>query len=199
MAKFTFPSGRVAVAGSRTLPHTYIPLIASISQHIAHSSGSLSVGCCLGVDQAVISSVEPKYLHIHTIFNSRGEGACSLSAVQSVLSSASAGSNLTWLSGGQLSKPLTSRLSSRTKSVVSSASAGLLAIFISGTSRGTALACQVAANHGLPVLALSPNSVTLPSIKGFSWSKVSSQFSHYLAGSKLHPYTLNSQNHQLFR
>jgi len=73
VAKFTFPSGRVAVAGSRTLPHTYIPLIASISQHIAHSSGSLSVGCCLGVDQAVISSVEPKYLHIHTIFNSRGK------------------------------------------------------------------------------------------------------------------------------
>lgn len=195
MVKFSFPAGCVAVAGSRTLPPAYIPLVASIAQHIARSSGGLSVGCCLGVDQAVISSVEPKFLHIHTIFNARGEGACSLSTVQSVLSSASAGSRLTWLSGGDLSKPLNFRLSSRTKAVVSSASSGLLAFFISGASRGTSLACKTAASQGLPVLAIVSDPAFLPTIKGFSWSKTKPNFST----KNLLAFHLESINYHLFR
>ena len=194
MVKFFFPSGCVAVAGSRTLPHAYRSVISSICQHVARSSGSLSVGCCVGVDQAVISSVEPKFLHIHTVFNSRGEGACSLSAVHSVLSAASAGSHLTWLSGGDLSTPLNIRLTSRTKSVVSFASAGLLVFFVSGASRGSTLACKHAASRGLPILALTLSPAFLPTLKGFSWSKANPNFS----AKNLLAFQLESTNYHLF-
>jgi len=195
VANFSFPSGCVAVAGSRTLQQALIPIIASISQHVAHSSGCLSVGCCNGVDQTVINSIEPKYLHIHTVFNSRGIGSWSGSAVQVVLSSASAGSRLTWLSGGSLSTPLNHRLSNRTRAVVSSASSGLLAFFISGSSRGTSLACKIAANQGLPVLALVLKPSFLPKIQGYTWSTVNTVFSTQ----NLLAFKLESSNYHLFR
>jgi hypothetical protein len=169
--------------------------VVAVARQLALSNGCLSVGCCVGFDQVVLSTVSPEYLHIHTVFNARGLGSWSGSAVQPVLSAAAAGSQVSWLAGGTLSSSLSSRLANRTRQVVLSSSAGLLAVFSSPNSRGTKLACQCAAIQGLPVLALSPCPSYLPTLSGFNWSAVSTTF----PSSNLLAFQLVSQNYRLFR
>ena len=58
-----------------------------------------------------------------------------------------------WWAGGPASVPLPARLAARTRAVVGAASSGLVAFLASPGSRGTVLACRLAAERGLQVVA----------------------------------------------
>jgi hypothetical protein len=160
-------AGVVAVAGSRALPAYGSALVARVVSDLAASGASFVVGCCSGVDAALLSavpgSVPPSLVRCLAAFGPCGVGAGPASAVAQVSAFACAGGSVQWWAGGQASVPLRSRLADRTRAVVASANAGLVVFFSSPSSRGSILACRCAVARGLPVLAFAV---------GFSGSKL---------------------------
>jgi len=173
---------RVGFCGSRSLPASALPLVSSVvSAVLSGSSARLAVGCSVGADSLVLASVPfPSFprVSVFAAFGSGGRGACSLSAVPSVLASARAGASVVWWAGGKLSVPLRLRLAGRSVALVrflAGARPSALVCFLSSRkSRGSLLACRLAARLGVSVfvfcVGFSP--VRLPRLGSGFWSPV---------------------------
>ena len=77
---------------------------------------SVHVGCATGADEAVIESAlfsDPSRLFVFAQFSEVGEGCFSGSAYVPVVAAKKAGAQVSFLSGGPLSKPLKNRLMCR--------------------------------------------------------------------------------------
>ena len=168
-------SGLVAVCGGRSLPGAFAPLVGRVCRSLVGSGRSLVVGCAVGADAFVLSSgVPPSAVHVFAAFGPGGVGSCPVSNVAGVSAFAAAGGSVCWWRGGPRGVAVASRLVCRSQSVVVSASAGLVCFFASPQSRGSLLACQLAAGRGLPVVAFAcgfPASA-LPLLGPGSWSAV---------------------------
>ena len=166
--------GVVAFAGSRGLSPQFAPLVGSVVASVVRSGRSVSVGCCVGLDQFVLSSLAPLRGACFAAFGSGGVGACALSAVASVSAFSAAGGSVQWWAGGGSSVALPARLSARTSAVVSSASVSAVVFFSSPRSVGSALACRLAVGRGLPVFAFACgfSGASLPLLGAGSWVAV---------------------------
>lgn len=173
---------RIGFCGSRSLPASAQPLVASVvSAVLSGSSARLAVGCSVGADSLVLSSVpfaSFQRLSVFAAFGSGGRGACSLSAVSSVLAAARAGASIAWWAGGRFGVPLRLRLAGRSVALVrflAQARPSALVCFLSSRkSRGSLLACRLAARLGVSVfvfcVGFSP--ARLPRLGRGSWSQV---------------------------
>jgi hypothetical protein len=159
----------VGFCGSRSLPSSAQPLAASVvSAVLSGSSARLAVGCSVGADSVVLSSVPFSSLprvSVFSAFGPGGRGACFLSAVSSVLAAARAGASIRWWSGGGLGVPLRLRLAARSVALVRflarhvspsgglahRGSAALVCFLSSPKSRGSLLSCRLAVRYGVPV------------------------------------------------
>lgn len=173
-------SGVVAFAGSRGLPPSFSPLVSSVVSSVVRSGRSVSVGCCVGLDSFVLSSLALLVPPLRggsccfSAFGSGGVGSCSLSAVSAVSAFSNAGGSVAWWAGGGSGVALPARLSARTSAVVSSASVSAVVFFSSPSSVGSALACRLAVARGLPVFAFACGFLgsALPSLGSGSWVSV---------------------------
>ena len=149
--------GVVAVAGSRALPASAAPLVASVCRSVLASGRSLAVGCATGADALVLSAgLPPSAVRCFAAFGPGAFGplgACSLSAVSAVAAHVRSGGSVRWWAGGGLGVPLGVRLANRTRAVVAEASAGCVVFFATPLSQGSALAASLAAGRGMPVFA----------------------------------------------
>jgi len=177
----------VGFCGSRSLPASAVPLVSSVvGSVLSGSSASLAVGCSVGADSFVISSVPRSSLSRLTVFaafGSGGFGSCALSAVPVVLSAVKAGASVRWWSGGWLSVPLRQRLACRSvalvRFLVRRSPSALVCFLASPRSRGSLLACRLAARAGVSVfvfcVGFSPSH--LPRLhRGGFWVPVSCGF-----------------------
>jgi len=185
---------RVGFCGSRSLPASAQPLVSSVvSAVLSGSSARLAVGCSVGADSLVLSSVPfPSFprVSVFSAFGSGGRGACSLSAVSSVLAAARAGASVAWWAGGRLSVPLRLRLAGRSVALVRSLAqlrpSALVCFLSSRKSRGSLLACRLAARLGVSVfvfcVGFSP--ARLPRLGRGSWRcvQVAGLPASYVAG-----------------
>ena len=168
--------GVVAVCGSRSLPLSAGPLVGRVVRSLLAGGSSLAVGCASGADAFVLSSAQAagafSRVLVFAAFGPGGAGAAgSVSAVSVVSAAAAEGARVCWWAGGPAGVPVQARLSARTRKVVGAASTGLMAFFGTSASRGTLLACRLAAARGLPVLAFSVgfSGQGLPSLGEGSW------------------------------
>ncbi|WP_456378823.1 hypothetical protein [Thiolapillus sp.] len=160
-----------AVVGSRQLPSGGAALVGGVARVLVRSGGSLVVGCATGADAAVLNSVPSSLVLCLSAFGRGGAGSCRVSAVQQVQAHHAAGGAVQWWAGGPASVPLPARLRGRTAAVVAAANSGLVAFFGSPASRGSALACRMAAGRGLPVVAfpLGFHGLQLPVLGAGQW------------------------------
>ena len=174
-------SASVGFCGSRSLPASAQPLVASVvSSVLSGSSARLVVGCSVGADALVLSSVPQSSLSrvsVFAAFGFSGRGACSLSAVPVVAAAGQGGAFVNWWSGGRLSVPLRLRLAKRSLALVQFLArrrSALVCFLSSPSSRGSLLACRVAVRLGIPVfvfcVGFSPS--RLPRLGRGSWSLV---------------------------
>ena len=166
--------GVVAFAGSRGLSPLFAPIVSSVVNSVVVSGRSVSVGCCVGLDQFVLSSLPPASGSCFAAFGPGGAGACSLSAVSVVSAFAGSGGSVVWWSGGGSSVALPVRLSARTNAVICSASVSTVVFFSSPSSVGSLLACRLAVARGLSVFAFACgfSGSDLPSLGAGSWASV---------------------------
>jgi len=171
----------VGFCGSRSLPASAQPLVASVvSSVLSGSSARLVVGCSVGADALVLSSVPQSSLSrvsVFAAFGFSGRGACSLSAVPVVAAAGQGGAFVNWWSGGRLSVPLRLRLAKRSLALVQFLArrhSALVCFLASPKSRGSLLACRLAARFGITVfvfcVGFSPS--RLPRLGRGSWSLV---------------------------
>lgn len=183
----------IGFCGSRSLPPRLAsrvgPVVRALLAWQVVPDGApapgVAVGCSVGADEMVISAVlgaaAAPSLHIFAAFGSGGDGcAPSVSASRLVLSCARVGVDIRWWAGGSPPIPLRARLACRTAclvaEVVASGPGGALVCFLaSPESRGSMLACRLAAAAGLPVLVLAAFSGPPPSlgVGSGSWSRCS--------------------------
>lgn len=143
--------GIVAFAGSRSLSFKYEPLVSTIVASVIQSGRTVSVGCCVGLDEIVLSNLESGLCF--SAFGSCGSGSCSLSASAAVSEFAGRGGSVNYWAGGH--GDLKSRLSGRTNAVINSADVSAVVFFSSPHSVGSALACRLSVARGLPVFAFA--------------------------------------------
>ena len=171
----------VGFCGSRAFPASAQPLVSSVvSSVLSGSSARLVVGCSVGADALVLSSVPQSSLSrvsVFAAFGFSGRGACSLSAVPVVAAAGRGGAFINWWSGGRLSVPLRLRLAKRSLALVQFLArrrSALVCFLSSPSSRGSLLACRVAVRLGIPVfvfcVGFSPS--RLPRLGRGSWSLV---------------------------
>lgn len=165
---FSASVGCVAVAGSRQLPSGGDLVVNEVvrSFFVRGTGLRVAVGCCVGVDEAVITACpRPFQLHIHTVFDQLGAGAWSGSAVEVVQQAVHNGASVSW---GSPVGDLRRRLVARTRQVVCAADIGLLAFYSQSVSRGTSLAVNTAVSRGLPVIAVCAPDIVPPVPRGDS-------------------------------
>lgn len=147
-------SGVVAVCGGRSLGPAFAPLVSRVCQSLVASGRSLAVGCAVGADALVLGAGLPvSAVQCFAAFGPSGLGSCQFSAVSAVQGFAASGGRVSWFAGGRGLRSVSAALVGRTGCVVSAASAGLVCFFASPGSRGSFLACQLAAGRGLSVVA----------------------------------------------
>lgn len=140
----------VAFAGSRECDYTLIP---DVVQSVLRSGRRISVGCCVGCDSIVLSSLLKEQGTCYAAFGENGEGSCPVSAVSMVNQFASEGGEVVYWAGGGQSVPLNRRLSNRTVAVATSATTACVVFFSSPHSIGTFLAARTASRRSVPVYA----------------------------------------------
>ena len=173
----------VGFCGSRSLPASARPLVSSVVRSVLSGSRAfLAVGCSVGADSFVLSSVPPSSLSrlsVFAAFGFGGTGSCRVSAVSAVLAAARGGASVRWWAGGLPSVSLRQRLALRSVALVRSLAchppSALVCFLSSPRSRGSLLACRLAAQCGVPVfvfcVGFSP--ARLPRLRrGGSWSLV---------------------------
>lgn len=170
-------AGVVAFAGSRSLGAAFAPLVGSVVASVLASGRSVSVGCCVGLDAAVLSALcaaSPRSGLCFAAFGVGGVGSCSLSAVSAVSAFAQVGGSVSFWSGSGASVALPARLSARTGAVVAAASVSAVVFFASPSSAGSLLAARLAVGRGLPVFAFPCGfcGSLLPSLGAGAWVAV---------------------------
>jgi len=167
----------VAFAGSRFLSPESCLLVGRVAGTVVKTRRSLSVGCCIGADAAVLSAPNLRVgmIHCFSAFGPGGEGGDrSVSAIFTVSAFVSNGGEVYWLAGGPLSVPFRERLAARTAAVVGAATDACVVFFSTPKSPGTTLAASIAASRGLPLFAfpcgISPKQ--LPIVSAGSWKQV---------------------------
>lgn len=148
-----FVVGVVAVAGSRSLPAAFAPLVRRVVRAVVRSGHSVAVGCCVGADSFALSALPVGAGCCFAAFGLGGVGACSLSAVEVVADHATNGGSVHWWAGGSAAVALPVRLAARTHAVIGAASVSAVVFFASPASFGSLLACRLAVGRGLPVFA----------------------------------------------
>jgi hypothetical protein len=174
----------VVFAGSRSLPASASALVSGVVVRcVAAGVPSFSVGCASGADLAALSAlvrsgVAPR-VSVFAVGSAAGAGFWSCSAPLWALSgSAAAGASVSWLAGGPLSVPLSSRLARRSLACVGSVPAGSVfcAFLSSPFSRGSLLSARAAVARGLRVVVFccgfAPSA--LPSLGVGRWVSVPS-------------------------
>lgn len=116
-----------AFTGSRTLPASAHQLVASIVESLLADKYSISCGCAVGADAAVVSALldkgEAERLTLFAIGGPCGTGfAGPHSSLAGVLDAASAGATMKWWAGGDEATRLRVRLVARSLECMSSAS-----------------------------------------------------------------------------
>lgn len=142
----------VLFGGSRSLPPSALPLVRAVVGAWLASGGLVSVGCAVGADLLVLSSVPAglaSRLRVFASFSACGAGAWRGSAVAPVLACARAGVSVSFLAGGSLAVPLIARLMGRSVAALAGCSA---AVFFS-PGPGSLKVAGVAVARGLPVFA----------------------------------------------
>jgi hypothetical protein len=170
-------AGVVAFAGSRSLGAAFAPLVRSAVLSVRRSGRSVAVGCCVGLDALVLSSLAPQAGSSSVCFAAfavGGVGACSLSAVGQVAAFSSVGGAVSYWAGGGASVALPVRLAARSVAVVGAASVSCVVFFASPASRGSLFVASLAVGRGLPVFAFAcgfcPSLLPLPGVG--SWVAV---------------------------
>lgn len=151
-------AGVVAFAGSRSLGAAFAPVVGAAVASVLASGRLVAVGCCVGLDAAVLSALcaaAPRCGSCFAAFGAGGVGSCSLSAVSAVSSFAAAGGSVAWWAGGGASVALPVRLAARSGAVVAAASVSCVVFFSSPSSVGSLLAARLAVGRGLPVFAFA--------------------------------------------
>ena len=165
-------AGVVAFAGSRNLRGAPLSLVTAQARQVAGLGYALAVGCCVGVDAAVLDAVPPAALQVFAAFGAgfNAPGSWKGSAISSVRAVARAGGQCSWWAGGGYQVPLSARLARRTQAVVAAADVALFAFVSSAGSRGTALACRAAVRQGLPVYVWAKSFAHLPLLESGYWA-----------------------------
>ena len=117
----------VAFAGSRGLSYNYLPLVCSVVGSVIRSGRSVAVGCCVGLDEMVLTNLETGLCL--SAFGSNGAGSCSLSASTAVFEFAGRGGSVNYWAGGH--GDLKARLSSRTQAVINCADVSVVVFLAS--------------------------------------------------------------------
>lgn len=142
------------------------PVIEHIVTTLLRKGHHLATGCATGADALVVETCASlRQLHrlsIFAVFTPAGAGAFKNSNVEPVLAAFRHGADVHFSAGGDLYKPLRTRLAERTRVMIAwsfNAPGGsqLVAVFgPNGNSRGTALAVKTAAlTYDRPVIALA--------------------------------------------
>ncbi len=173
----------IGFCGSRSLPESARPLVTSVvSSVLTGSNAQLAVGCSIGADEMVLSSIREPALSrvsIFAAFGAGGVGACSLSAVSTVLHAARGGASVNWWSGGNERVPVRGRLARRSvalvKHLTSTGPSALICFLSSPSSSGSLKACRRANRLGISVFVfcIGFSSSLLPPVGRGSWSLVS--------------------------
>jgi len=147
----------VYFGGTRSLPPSAFPLVADVVDAFLTSGFSLSVGCAIGADAAVIQAVllRPSSfprVTIRAAFDASGSGSWSASAVDLVRLAASRGIPVVWSSPSLLRARLVARLMARSRAGLVGAS---FAVFFA-PGNGSLKVAQIAVNQNIPVFAYSP-------------------------------------------
>lgn len=124
----------VGFCGFRSLPVSQVPRLAGVMASVLASRRSLAVGCCVGVDAAVVRQalragsaahlsifcvfgpVSPPWLAAHV---SAPGASSSVSSVSGVAAALAAGASVYPWSGGGPAVPMAGRLASRSAALVS--------------------------------------------------------------------------------
>ena len=190
----------VGFCGSRSLPASAQPLVASVvSAVLSGSSARLVVGCSVGADALVLSSVPQSSLSrvsVFAAFGFSGRGACSLSAVQVVKAVGQGGAFVNWWSGGRLSVPLRLRLAKRSLALVQFLArrhSALVCFLASPKSRGSLLACRLAARFGVHCVCLLCRVFSLSFAASRSWFLVACSGCRFTGLSVVSPKPLKKQ------
>jgi hypothetical protein len=146
----------IMLAGSRAIPNIAHARICAVVDALLAQQRRLVLGCATGADEtairAVLASGAVARASVQAAFGPGGAGGCRWSAVDAVARFHAAGGGVLWWAGGGACVPLSVRLAARTRSAVAAA-CGLVAFFAAPDSRGSRLACRLAASRGIPVVA----------------------------------------------
>lgn len=160
-------SGTFAIGGSRALSLAGQALAAHATHLLLAAGYRLTVGCCLGADQAVINAAvairAARQLHVLTAFGpvvaSRAgyaaAGTYRLSAVSAIAAARAAGARITPWAGGPVDLPLANRLACRTTRVSTFANVGGLVVLDGPIGPGSLRLVAAVARRGLPCWALT--------------------------------------------
>ena len=190
-------SGSVAFSGSRYAVVGLSAAVSSAVAAVAAAGGSVSVGCCVGADAAVIRAALAaglvSRLSVFAAFGPGALGAGSVSDWSAVYVALDAGAAVHWWARGPSSVPFRARLVVRSLACVQSvAPSGGLVAFVaaplpvafgpgpwpSAGGSGSWSSVGAAARLGLPVVLVpvggwSPSASALPGLPspaGRSWS-----------------------------
>ncbi len=160
----------IGFCGSRSLPESARPLVTSVVSAVCSGSPvrpvQLAVGCSVGADESVISSVPRHMLSRLTVFSAfgfGGRGSCSLSAIPAVLAAARGGACVHWWAGGLPPVSLNQRLALRSVALAiylaQRPPSALICFLSSPTSPGSLITCRRAAQSGVKVYAFCVGSL----------------------------------------
>lgn len=158
--------GPIAVIGSRRVSPHLKPYFSPVFSRLAAKAGQIHVGCCTGVDAALIAAFGQlglgARLHVFAMFNRLGGGQVSSSAVQYVRRSVSAGAHVTYEAGGLVDQlPAHVRLIRRSHAVIADVGA-VLAFLSTPSSSGSCTVLAAAVTARLPVVVVSPLAAPVP-------------------------------------
>jgi len=153
----------VGFCGSRSLPESARPLVSSVVNTVCSGPSpglQLAVGCSVGADALVLSSI-PRHmfsnLTVFAAFGFGGKGSCSFSAVSIVHAATREGAHVRWWAGGLPPVPLKQRLALRSvalaRYLTQHPPAALFCFLSSPTSTGSLITCRRAAQSGVTIYA----------------------------------------------
>lgn len=154
-------STSVAFGGSRSLSSSLLcSRVSSVVGAVLASGASVSVGCCVGADAQVVSSVlaagAASRLSVFSAFGPGGVGSCSVSAVSGVLAVSAAGGRVAWWSGGGPAVPLAARLARRSAACAQSVAPAGAGVLLWPGAGSLAAFAPAALAAGLPLFAFAP-------------------------------------------
>jgi hypothetical protein len=146
----------VGFAGGRALQSEHGIVIAGIVRSLLRWKFRLAVGCAIGADEFAIATMEhfrkAQHCTIYASFGRDGTGKIATSS-RIIGEAEAAGAEVHWLAGGPAHIPPRARLIRRTETMICSGIVALVSVWTRPDSKGTARACQIAAQQGIPVVA----------------------------------------------